>query len=415
MSRRLRFLNPLTRDAAYNALLESNARLLHATVADILSARHVPGGPNENELLLELAHHCAAAGRLEQAHRHCAAALYAAVRAGAFERAARLEQQSGRLWEAARSADPGLPEISLTLLFGKAELRIARGDHCAARELLDILLVQARRRGDKEHICRALTSLAGLQQIHGELDAAESSIRSAEALAAMLGDPTLERFTASVMGSVLLRRGDPHAALDCMQRSLEIARQQGNISRTAAELSNLASVEASIGELAAAEQHYRESLELARWLGNTYLTGLAAGNLGDVLHEQGRSAAARTLLHEALGIAREIGHRLMQGYWLNALGYLELDNAAPGLAFGCFEEARELFSLLGDKVQLASVLCGMALALLARQPDSAALEQAGEFADQAQLLADEAGIDAASFTRRMLARASKQLAGLRQQ
>jgi tetratricopeptide (TPR) repeat protein len=400
MASRLRFLHPLTRESAYAALLEGNRALLHGAAAEALLALLQPGTADELSVLTQLVSHLGAAGRAAEAHRYCCDALYLATRNSAWTAASELLPQAHRLWTAARQADPALAERSLRLEWATAELHLIRGDMAAAQACLDALLHHAQAQSDREHICRGLIAQASLYFSLGAHDSAEDCARRAEALACMLGDATLERYSATTLGSVLLRMGDSYGALAQIERALAIAREQANPARTAAELSNMASVLTTLGQLERAEAQYRESLELARWLGNAYLTSLAAGNLGDMLHERGRNDEARALLHEALAIAREIRRPLLESYWHNALGFLELDCANLDRARQELVCALALFTTLGDKVQSASALAGLALA---EQQDANA-RAAADYAAQSRALADECGLGPGSFARRMLSR-----------
>jgi predicted ATPase/class 3 adenylate cyclase len=133
---------------------------------------------------------------------------------------------------------------------------------------------------------------------------AEGEVLLAEALARIADDESELRLRVELaLGEIEMRRGNPREARPSVERWLEWARGEDDVSEVAYALSSLASISMREADFTTSVALLEEALEIARPLKNGKLRAYIAGNLGYALSGVGRHEQAAALCRESLDLA----------------------------------------------------------------------------------------------------------------
>ena len=161
---------------------------------------------------------------------------------------------------------------------------------------------------------------------------------------------------------VLLRQGQPGAALPLIESGLGLARRLGEPHLTARLLSARAYATYVEGDHAGAARDAAEAVRLFRQAGDRLQVGTMLGNLGNYELSAGDLDAARRHLAESLDIARALNDRDGIVYQTFNLGLAEYLGGSPDAAEALFAESLDLARRTGMKAIMAYALIGLALA-----------------------------------------------------
>lgn len=253
----------------------------------------------------------------------------------------------------------------------------------------------ARDNGVNEQLVKALNILG---QLHfpGELEACKAYMEEALTVLEQVDMPFDESLTLNILGLVHLYLSEYHQALTYLNQSLDLKRQLKQRNQEAVLLNNIGVIYRKWGEFKTAIEYYQQALQIheeledktntARLLSNIgniyydygidydkaldyYTQGLHLfeelndsaqvadiyNNLGHVYKELGRSEQAAEVIHRGLGIARQINYRQGIATSLQNLMEINLMQEDYQLAIDNLEEARNIYTETGDKLNLAIV------------------------------------------------------------
>lgn len=145
------------------------------------------------------------------------------------------------------------------------------------------------------------------------------------------------------IGIAYKRINRPEDALRCYQQSLEIKRKLGEKRGMAASLGEIAQVQRDLGDMRESEQNFREGLKLQREIGDKAGISSTLLNFAALLNDNlGRPDDALPLLRESLQIRRDIGNSSGEAVVLSNIGsvYLQKGQYSEGQTY--FERALEL-------------------------------------------------------------------------
>ncbi|MFD4206291.1 BTAD domain-containing putative transcriptional regulator [Micromonospora tulbaghiae] len=111
------------------------------------------------------------------------------------------------------------------------------------------------------------------------------------------------------LSAVHQRLGNPRAAIDCAQRSLELNRQYRNEGGEAMSLANLGFAHWQLGALSQADQHIRDALACAERSGSRYNEAVLLVDLAGIRRDRGDREAAEELYDRALVANRDLGYQ----------------------------------------------------------------------------------------------------------
>jgi predicted ATPase/DNA-binding CsgD family transcriptional regulator len=209
---------------------------------------------------------------------------------------------------------------------------------------------------------RALATAAHLLQQTGGYAIAGDYCEEALVIARAAGDDYLVADLLHVRAWLLVRQGQPGAALPLIEQGLELARRLGQPHLTARLLSARAFATNVEGDPAGAARDNAEALRLARQAGDRLQAGTLLCNLSDYELWTGDLDAARRHLAESLDIARELDARNSTVIGTFNLGLAEYLAGSPVAAEALFTESLELARRMGMKRHTAYALIGVALA-----------------------------------------------------
>ncbi len=185
--------------------------------------------------------------------------------------------------------------------------------------------------------------------------ARDLSVRS-EALLAHLGLKAERAEPLLSLGYLAMRQGDYDQARRCLEESLLLAREAGNLRRTAATLNLLAEVHDHQGDFVRAKECDEAHLTLQRQLGDPRgiakaLNGLAVSWLREDAFERAEAAMA-----EALDLFQQVGDlngvATSYGTRGNAAQYLGWYEAAEGYYTESYKLCRDLADFWGEALAL---------------------------------------------------------------
>ncbi len=326
------FRHALVRDVAYETVLLSERRALHAHAARWLETH---AAERLDECLSVLAAHWDAANDATRAAAYLVRSAELALAAGnhgaacaTLRRALELTAPSAAtlllLGEAAFMISD-LPTASDALeqalnlaqttgdraaeansLYWYSRVATARGDFDTARVALETALPIARAVGGAT-LARALEGLAGATGSRGDLPAATALGKEALALAREVGDAVLEMRCLALLGTFARLGDDLESAEARFQAARALAHQAGNLEREATALLNL-------GDLAYRRERYDDARvaahaarDLFRDQGLADAVAIAAGNLAQAELMLGERDAAVADARQALAAARAAG------------------------------------------------------------------------------------------------------------
>jgi len=257
-----------------------------------------------------------------------------------------------------KQADPA-PGIRLA-----AALRVfwkARGHAAEGTEALRALLSLPAAQEATLLRARALVTAAYLLEQMGSYPTAERYCDEALPIAQAAGDGYLVADLMDVRGYVLLRRGQPAAAIPLIELGLGLARQLGEAHLTARLLAARAFALDLQGDRVGAARDAAESLLLYREVGDRRQVGTMVGNLGYVELSIGEIDTARRHLLESLEIARELSDHYGVVYETFNLGLADYLGGSADAAAELFAESLRLATRMQMKQSIAYALIGLAM------------------------------------------------------
>jgi tetratricopeptide (TPR) repeat protein len=258
------FKHALTQQVAYESLLTTHRRALHATAGQALETLY---GEWLTERAEELAHHFTQGAVWEKAFDYL-------VRAGDKARQAYANQEAITLYtqaiEVSRQLTPALDEARLLSVYAGRGIiwrQIAKYDEA----IVDFQMM------------RQLARTSGHQRQEGE-----SLFRLADVHH--------------------MKTADEHRLLEerCVQEALQLAHQTGDQKILAMSLDALGRVHQVRGNLQEADRHHGESLRISQREGYTDTLASLLRSLGMQAYWQGHFQHARPLLEECVTLARAI-------------------------------------------------------------------------------------------------------------
>ena len=337
---RYRFRHALVQEAAYEELLPSERRILHAAYARAIEARSVGGGAARASRLVELAHHWTEA-------RDTARALAAAIDAAdasravyAYGEAARQYERAIDLWDVVskeeRPADRDVADLydaasAAATLVGDASHAVA-----LARRGLELVEGADGPGVDRERLAQARERLGHASWLAG--DTATSIRLLEEAVASLEGSqPTTDqaRILAGLAANLMLA-GRARESVRFAERAIESARAIGAQAIESRAMNILGVDRANLGDIGGGIELLRRSLALADPTDDATAIPRAYANLGSVLEMGGYVEEA---LEVSLAGAESIRHF---GNEVSFRIFLEVNAAAMLIELGRYADAAEL-------------------------------------------------------------------------
>ena len=338
---RYRFRHALVQEAAYDELLPSERRALHAAYARATEAAPPGAGAAAASRLVELAHHWTAA-------HDPARALTAAVEAGdasravyAFAESARQYEHAIELWDVVPPADRPTGRDLADLYDAASAAATVVGDASRAvtlaRHGIDLAddeppaTDEDRRRRARAHERYGFAAwLAGDTAV--SIEQLELAVEMLEGTGATADEA---RVLAGLAANLMLA-GRASESVPFAERAIEAARAIGDQAIESRGLGILGTDRAYIGDIAAGIELLRQSLTLVLPTGDPLMIPRAYTNLGSVLEMGGHVEEALEVSLDGVEAIRRYGSELSFGI------FLAVNAAAMLIELARYDEAADL-------------------------------------------------------------------------
>ena len=433
------FHHAMTREVAYNALLNRHKRHLHERVAEAIEKLY--GEDSEAHFPL-LAYHYLKAENQDPALKYLVKAADRAKRIYANREAIELYHQAIDVLLSL----PGTPENKATMLhtlIRQSSIHRILGEIEECEEDLKRALDIAEDLEDSSSLAKVRIEYGLLHQVTADYGDAEKQAREGLEIASAIKNPDLEMQAWNVLGIVALKtgkysecreafekeiplaeaagnrlyavnahnnlglmfgdRGDPGKAMEHHRMALQIREELKDEMGQAASLNNLGILYENAGRLEEAERYYRKSLNLAERTG--YKEGVTAilANLGQLKEMEGSLTRALEYNSRSLKSAEESGDRRSMGIALDNLGNVYSIRREYGEAENSYSKALALAELTGERDVESRSLLGLAFVDLVQGN----IDEAEQGIQNAEAIIDELSLESA---RSRLYRAKAQLA-----
>lgn len=219
--------------------------------------------------------------------------------------------------------------------------------------------------GDRAAEGHLLTDLGNVYWRSGRRLNAVEKFEAGLAIAAEVGDRFGQARARNSIGEVLLVSGDP-AALDELQRVVEIHRADANRIGEAIALENLGCAYTRLGRYSEAVDPHQSALAIGREVGGGFLEGRVLTSLGRAYRGLGRHTLALDHHQQALDIGRDNGDRVLLAQALNGIGETLRSTNSPSRAAEHHQRALTIATEIGDALEQARAHHGIACALAVR-------------------------------------------------
>jgi predicted ATPase/DNA-binding SARP family transcriptional activator len=210
-------------------------------------------------------------------------------------------------------------------------------------------------RGESETALAVACALAYFWRVRGHLNDARTLL--AGALAGADDAPAeLASRGWNELGIAAGEQGDFEAAADAFDRSLSIARTDGDEMRVAIALSNLGHLALFRSDLPTARSLFEEAASISEQLGDRRRRSTMLESLATIALLEGRPDQAIALLEETLAFLGDLGDAHYEGSVSRELARAWLVNGDPGRASPYLDRSLELATRIGDRHKLAQAL-----------------------------------------------------------
>jgi tetratricopeptide (TPR) repeat protein len=235
-----------------------------------------------------------------------------------------------------------------------------------ALSLLEFLVEQSRRTGDRSRLQKCLGRQATVLWRRGDLDGAMKLNKEVERICRELGDPAGLSISLGNQYNILYRRGDLDGAMKLQKEVDRICRELGDPARLSRALWGQALLIQARGDLDGAMKLHKEVERICRELGDPAGLSASLGNQAVILRARGDLDGAMKLLKEVERICWELGDP--EGLYRslgNQANILRVRTDLDG-AMKLHKQQERICRELGNPEGLSKALCGQALILTAR-------------------------------------------------
>ncbi|MGH3128689.1 MAG: ATP-binding protein [Gaiellaceae bacterium] len=247
----------------------------------------------------------------------------------------------------------------------------ARGALAEARDRYKALLMSSSLPGDAQSMLFGL--LADLEEVAGDLDAAEAAVEQALALAESAGDTRSRAEALRNAGWIAARRGDADHAVVMARRAVEVAALLDDSTRLHA-LHDLGGVLLEVGRHEEARSALRETVDEARTSGLTFVETFSLLNLAKLDVVETHYEMAHTTFESVHRHSGAFAHYPLATFACWGVGISSLGLNRRGDASSAFAEMLDLVlsSEQDDRPTLALAVAGIALSAHEKDAEVAA-------------------------------------------
>jgi adenylate cyclase len=376
------FKHNITRDVAYETLLEAQQRQLHLAVAEAMESL-LP------DAIEQLAYHFSRAGVRDKTLHYLDLAAHKAQREYANETALNYYQQAlaleerwewlkglievlhilGRREEERAALEqlqnvPTAPSFEVAYLWGRYYEVIA--DYPQAQAAVERALAASQAAGQRGNEAWSLAQLGLIARQPGDYEQAKAWFQQALALfpegQAYSDEETRALIYAlNGLGTTYRQQGEFDQAKASYERALSLSRQRHNLVGEAEALNSLGVTAYYQRQLDLALGYYQQALTFRRTIGDRSGEGKSLYSMSIVTLELGDYAQAQTHLSAALTILQATNNRWDEGNVWNYLGILYQELGELSQAQESLERALAIAQEIGDEAGQAYTLANLGL------------------------------------------------------
>jgi tetratricopeptide (TPR) repeat protein len=298
---RFSFRHALLREALYDDLLPGERSEIHLALARALERACEERDDRELERTTQVASHYAAAGEQRSALKATVLAARAAEHVRAFGEAADLAERALELWPRVDDA-PQVVDIDHVALLALAAGAHMQGGH---RTRGEVLLREALGELDQDRDPHRYSALLGrLARAQWSLNRGKEGVETAERALSLLpsDDQSLERVRLlSWLARTRFLRGRFRDAVKDGGEALSLAVAGGHRAAEAEALSTLGMAMIALGQVDEGVERMQRTIEIAREIGDLDTMTYGYANLADLLNLAGRTPDALRVAHEGIG------------------------------------------------------------------------------------------------------------------
>jgi tetratricopeptide (TPR) repeat protein len=314
------FKHALTHEVAYGSLLQGQRRILHARIVQVLEAFV---GDQLAEQVERLAVHAVRGEVWDKAVTYChQAGTRAWDRAALREAMAAFEQALQALGHLPEPGDTRVQAIEFRLALGNTLNPL--GEYGRSLVLLGEAEALARACNDRGRLGMVLARMSYARRITGGSDGAITAGRQALALAAELGENTLQAQASHILGQAYQAIGNLDRAAELLRQTIEAAARESStpsIDLRILAQARLATILGALGSFAEGRCRGEEALRLAIQEGRGTAPIVAHGCLGELYLAQGDLEPAIQVYTQGLTLCRASGNRTWLRPIAAGLGY----------------------------------------------------------------------------------------------
>lgn len=391
------FKHVITQEVAYETMLYSQRRDLHATIGAVLEGRYAH---NEGEIIDLLAYHYARSNRPDQALKYLRLAGQKALDGYANEAAiayfsdalavagelelvkvqydllagreqaySRLGNRMAQVEDLTRMKQLALAEGNLTqqLETGNRRLLLAAnlGDYHEAIRIAQKTLALAQQHGYQVWAARTLVNLGIAEWRQGRYDRARAAFQQALEIDGAAADDQLKATSLNYLGLIHTQMSDYEQARQDYQQALDLYHAVSDRGGEAGCANNLGLLEASLGRYEQAQHYYAQALSTSHTIGDRLREGISLNTLGQVQTILGDYYLAQDNLERSLSLRNSIGDRRGAAFCLHDLGHLYLARGQADEAVRHFHAACDLRKELNETGNYIASLAAKGQASLA--------------------------------------------------
>jgi serine/threonine protein kinase/predicted ATPase len=329
------FRHVLTREVAYETLLQHQRRGLHARVGAALEVVHAGDLEQHADLL---ARHFGHAEDWRRAVRYGRQAARQAAELSEFARALEMLERV-EAWATKLPTDVERDTGLVDTLLDQERLCETLGLRTRQQEIIARLVALLEPRGDRDRLAEVCRRQGDLYTLRKRFDDADVVLQRALALSTERANQAVQRNTLTSLGLLCWHGGRLRDGLTYLERALEIDRARGEKSQIAQDLHNLAAILRALGEHQRALVALEEALTLAEEAGDPLTTGHVLANMSQVYRRIGDLEGALAHMRRAENVTRV--HRLLieLPFILTSIAHLLLERGQVDESLALYREA----------------------------------------------------------------------------
>jgi adenylate cyclase len=248
-----------------------------------------------------------------------------------------------------------LPE-QIELLLDQGAVEELIGEYTNAETSYRSALALAEDCADRLAIARCQLELGELLRMRGEYAAAEDYLQQARTGFALLDHKANLAHTCLTMGIVMVLQGQRDDGQQEMEDGLKLAQEAGETKIAAMALNSLGNVAIMRSDYEAAQSLYEQSLAIGQAMGDKRQIAHARNNLGILAYRRHDYAAAQAFYQQSLTLCLEMGDKAGMANAFVNLGNLAFAQGKYPAAQLAHEQSLALCQEMGNKAGITAAL-----------------------------------------------------------